>query len=66
MKRSAENEVGVYFARRGHYNGGNYTFTHRDPKTGELWGEDIPTGKKSPIEYGMWVPGESVRLDWGN
>lgn len=65
MMTKVENEAGVYFARKGHYNGGNYTFTHRDPKTGDLWGEDIPVGK-NPIEYGAWVPGESVRLDWGD
>ena len=65
MMTKVENEAGVYFARKGHYNGGNYTVTHRDPKTGDLWGEDIPVGK-NPIEYGAWVPGESVRLDWGD
>lgn len=65
MMTKVENEAGVYFARKGHCNGGNYTFTHRDPKTGDLWGEDIPVGK-NPIEYGIWVPGESVRLDWGD
>ena len=61
--KKVDNGSGVFFARRGQYNGGTYTFTHRDPKTGELWSDDIPVGK-NPIEYGKWVPGESVRLDW--
>ena len=59
------NQCGIYFARRGHYNGGIYTFTHRDPQTGDLWGEDIPVGK-APVEYGKWVPGDSVRLIWND
>lgn len=59
------NQNNLYNARRGHYNGGIYTFTHRDPATGDLWGEDIPVGK-SPVEYGKWVPGDSVRLIWND
>ena len=37
--------------------------THRDPQTGDLWGEDIPVGKK-PTEYGCWVRADSVVIDW--
>lgn len=55
------NTYGLINARYGYYNGGKYLFTHRNPKTGELWGEDIPVGK-NPIEYGKWVSGDSVRL----
>lgn len=63
MAVSIENGDNVYFAKKGAYNGGIYTFTHRDPKSGELWGEDIPVGK-NPTEYGKWVAPESVTLDW--
>ena len=59
------NESRVFFARYGYYNGGKYTFTHRDPQTGDLWGEDIPVGK-NPIELGKWVSGDSVRLIWSD
>lgn len=55
----------LYNARYGFYNGGRYTFTHRDPQTGDLWGEDIPVGS-SPVEYGKWVPADSVRLIWND
>ena len=55
------NESRVFFARYGYYNGSKYKFTHRDPKTGELFGDDIPVGK-NPVTFGKWVSGESVRL----
>ena len=57
------NQSNLYFCRYGYYAGGKYTFTHRDPATGDLYGEDIPVGK-SPVEYGKWVPGDQVRLIW--
>lgn len=59
------NQNNLYFARYGYYGGSKYTFTHRDPATGDLWGEDIPVGK-SPVEYGEWVSGDSVRLIWND
>ena len=55
----------LYNCRYGWYQGKKHLFTHRDPATGDLWGEDIPVGK-SPVEYGKWVPGDSVRLIWEN
>lgn len=58
-----ENINRLYNARYGYYKGQKYVFTHRDPDTGELWGEDIPVGK-NPTEYGKWVPGDSVKLQW--
>ena len=57
------NQSNVFFARYGIYKGQKYVFSHRDPVTGELWGEDIPVGK-SPVEYGKWVPGDSVKIIW--
>ena len=58
-----ENDYNLYNARHGRYKGKQYTFTHRDPQTGDLWGEDIPVGKKS-TELGCWVQGDSVVIDW--
>lgn len=52
-----ENEAGVYFARKGYYNGKEVTVTHRDGPM--VWLEDYPVGK-APVEYGCWVPNESV------
>lgn len=63
MVVNVPNQSRVYFARYGYYAGGKYTFSHRDPQTGDLWGEDIPVGK-NPVEYGKWVPGDQVRLIW--
>ena len=57
------NQSNVYFARYGIYKGQKHIFSHRDPVTGELWGEDIPVGK-NPTEYGRWVPGDSVKIIW--
>ena len=59
------NEAHVYFAKYGYYKGGRYKFTHRDPQTGDLWGEDIPVSK-NPIEFGKWVPVDSVKLIWND
>lgn len=52
----------LYNATYGWYKGKRYVFTHRDPETGDLWGEDIPVGQ-DPVEYGKWVPGDSVKLE---
>lgn len=54
----ARNESGIMNARYGMYKGNNYLFTHRDPKTGYVWGEDIPVDLHA---YGCWVPYDSVR-----
>lgn len=59
MKSRLQNDAGVFGAKFGHYNGRMYTFTHRNPATGELWGEDITAGKKT---LGKWVPAEKVKL----
>ena len=58
------NDANTFTARLGMYDGQLYTFTHRNPSTGELWGEDIPVGRRDngkPI-YGTWVRAEKVRL----
>lgn len=51
------NEAGVFYARKGFYKGKEVTVTHRDGAMVYL--EDYPIGK-APVEYGCWVPNESV------
>lgn len=43
--------------RKGRFNGKEYLFTHRNPKTGEVWSDEIKAGKD---EYGKWVASEKV------
>ena len=52
-----ENDARVFFAKKGYYNGKEVTVTHRDGAM--VWLEDYPVGK-DPIEYGVWVPNDSV------
>ena len=52
------------FGRKGIYKGKTYTFTHWNPKTNEVWGDDIMAGKDSlglPV-YGKWVPKKAVKF----
>ena len=46
-------------ARYGRYQGKDYLFTHRNPKNGDLYGEDIPVDTGRNI-YGKWVHSDSV------
>ena len=58
MKR-ADNEAGVIYATKGYYKGTEVTVTHH--YGAEVWLEDYPIRHKgSPIEYGCWVPSDSV------
>lgn len=41
----------LMFHRNGYYEGVLLTFTHRNPKTGEVWSDDI----------GEWIPSDSVK-----
>lgn len=56
------NDAGVFNARRGIWKGVNSVFTHRNPKTGKLWGEDIPVFSRIYAERGMWVPADEVKF----
>ena len=55
---NVKNESGILNARKGRYKGKEYVFTHRDPKNGKAYGEDIPVG----LTYGKWVPSEQVEF----
>ena len=56
MLNTNYNDAHVKGARFGMYKGEKYTFTHRDPSTGKIWGEDVPNGK----ELGKWVAADSI------
>lgn len=49
-------------ARYGRYQGKEYLFTHRNPKNGDLYGEDIPIVPGSLI-LGKWVSSYEVTFD---
>lgn len=53
------NEAGVLRARRGVWRGKESVFTHRNPKNGKIWGEDLPDHSNSSI-LGKWVNPEGV------
>lgn len=57
------NEAGVLGARRGVWNGCMSVFTHRNPKNGKIWGENIPVPHyRARTEYGKWVSYEEVKF----
>lgn len=49
------------YGREGMYKGKLYTFTHRNPETGEVWSDDIPVKTDSGNAYGRWVNPDSVK-----
>lgn len=61
MVTKLKNDAGVFNARHGIYKGDGkkYTFTHRNPSSGYLYGEDIPIANNS---YGKWVSPDDVVL----
>ena len=63
MKNGAANDAGVYYAQSGKYKGVESVFTHRDPDTGLIFGEDIPVKNGGHIEYGKWVEYGSIEFD---
>lgn len=52
-----KNNAGVYNARFGFVGGRKYLFTHRDPKSGEVWAEECVDNSKF---LGCWMPYEKV------
>lgn len=63
FKRGEPNDAGVFGARRGNWRGTMSVFTHRNPKNGTVWGEDIPVMRGGRIVgYGAWVPYDEVKF----
>ena len=58
--KNVNNEHGVLYARKGMYNGKEYTFTHRNPANGNLWADDYKYVTSAGTCYGMWVPADQV------
>ena len=61
------NDSNVFTARMGFYGGKLYTFTHRNPQTGELYAEDFATVLKDAKgnkmrAWGKWLPADMVEL----
>lgn len=59
MVKDTRNDDRMLGARYGRYQGKDYLFTHRNPKNGDLYGEDIPVDMSRNI-YGKWVHSDSV------
>lgn len=55
----------IAYGRKGIYNGRKFTFTHRNPKNGDVWSDEIPvvyhTKNGVVVEYGKWVSTDKVR-----
>ena len=51
------------YGREGMYKGKLYTFTHRNPETGEVWSDDIPVKTDKGNAYGRWVNPDSVKWE---
>ena len=60
--KDTRNDDRMLGARYGRYQGKEYLFTHRNPKNGDLYGEDIPIAPGSLI-HGKWVSSDSVEFD---
>lgn len=56
------NDAGIMskFTRIGYYDGAKYVFTHRDPKSGNVWSDDIPVRILNTLTFGKWVPNDQV------
>ena len=54
-----ENDGGVYEAKKGTYAGHKFIFTHRDPKTGLIFAEDLKQGEL----FGKWLNPDKVKLE---
>lgn len=54
---NVKNESGVLGARKGIWSEQKSVFTHRNPKTGMVWGEDLH-GDDGAL--GRWVPYDEV------
>ena len=55
-----KNEHGIFNAKKGMYNGKEYTFTHRNPANGQLWADDYKYISNGNTCYGVWLPADQV------
>lgn len=60
--KDTRNDGRMLGARYGRYQGKEYLFTHRNPKNGDLYGEDIPIVPGS-LKLGKWVSSYEVTFD---
>lgn len=60
--RNDDRMLGARYGRYLGYQGKEYLFTHRNPKNGNLYGEDIPIVPGSLI-LGKWVSSDSVTFN---
>lgn len=60
--KDTRNDGRMLRARYGRYQGKEYLFTHRNPKNGDLYGEDIPIVPGS-LTQGKWVSSDSVAFN---
>ena len=56
----------ISYGRYGNYGGKKCFFTHRNPKNGEVWSDDIiasviHTANGVKVEYGKWVASDKVQ-----
>ena len=55
----------IAFGKYGIYDGKKFFFTHRNPRNGEVWSDDIAivfhTSRGTKVEYGMWVASDKVK-----
>lgn len=56
------NDAGIKNARHGIWNGQKSVFTHRNPETGAVFGEDLAIRIGKKLEYGRWVPADEVEF----
>ena len=55
----------IAFVKYGIYDGKKCFFTHRNPRNGEVWSDDIAivfhTSRGTKVEYGKWVASDKVK-----
>ena len=55
----------IRIGRYGIYGGKKCFFTHRNPKNGDVWSDDIAITYHTPVgvrvEYGKWVASDKVK-----
>ena len=55
----------ISYGRYGNYGGKKCFFTHRNPKNGDVWSDDIAITYHTffgiRVEYGKWVSSDKVK-----